>query len=50
MLEILMRLSFLCGPFVLYEHFATTPVVVTPTMTIDTALAEWHQRMQWRRR
>jgi hypothetical protein len=46
MLEILKRLSSSCGPLILYEPVAGTPVLVTSTIEVDGALKEWQQRIQ----
>src|SRR6266508_6181690 len=45
MLEILKRLSSSCGPLILYEPVAGTPVLVTSTIEVDGALKEWQQRI-----
>ena len=46
MLEILKRLSSSCGPLILYEPVAGTPVLVTSTIGVDGALMEWQQRLR----
>jgi hypothetical protein len=46
MLEVLKRLSSSCGPLILYEPVAGTPVLVTSTIEVDGALKEWQQRIQ----
>ena len=45
MMEILKRLSFFCGPLVLYESYAATPVVIESTTNLDEALKGWLQRI-----
>jgi hypothetical protein len=46
MLEILKRLSSSCGPLILYEPVAGTPVLVTSTIEVDGVLKEWQQRIR----
>lgn len=44
MLEILKRLARICGPFVLYESYAATPVIVEEATNLTSALEDWVRR------
>lgn len=44
MVEILKRLSVVCGPLVLREQYSSTPVLITPDIDLVLALQEWHER------
>lgn len=45
MMEILKSLSSFCGPLVLYESYAATPVIIASATNLDEALNDWLQRI-----
>ncbi len=45
MMEILKRLSFFCGPLVLYESYAATPIIIASATDLDEALNDWLKRI-----
>jgi hypothetical protein len=44
MIQILKALTPICGPLILYESFAATPLLITPTTDLQAALADWNER------
>jgi hypothetical protein len=48
MARILKALTPICGPLVLYESLAATPLLITETTNLEDALAEWNKRYRER--
>ena len=48
MMEILKRLTAFCGPFVLYESGAATPVIIESSTRLADALDDWVKRTDFR--
>ncbi len=46
MVQILKRLASICGPLVLYETAAATPLIVTQDLDVEEALEEWQKRIK----
>jgi hypothetical protein len=44
-IEILKKLAGFCGPLVVIDTFAATPLVVFENTVIDSALADWQKRI-----
>ena len=48
MMEILKRLASVCGPLILYESIAATPVIIESSTSIEKELEDWRRRSQQR--
>jgi hypothetical protein len=44
MIAILKQLSIVCGPFVWFDHYSVTPLIVTPDIDIHYSLQDWNKR------
>lgn len=44
MMEILKKLAGVCGPFILYESYAATPVIIESSTNVEQALENWLRR------
>ena len=48
MMEILKRLASVCGPLILYESHAATPVIIESSTNLEQALKDWIRRSRQR--
>ncbi len=46
MVQILKRLASICGPLVIFEGMAATPMIVTQDVNVEEALEEWLKRIK----
>ncbi len=48
MMQIIKKLSYFCGPIVLYENIAATPVLIDHSTDLEQAIEDWRRRMERR--
>ncbi len=46
MTTILKKLSVFCGPFILWEQYGATPILITQDTNLELALQEWDDRFR----